>query len=104
MSKEGRRISVTLGGKRYHVVTTASQEELEGLVALVEEKARAISGGKGGTSDGILLAALAFAHEAQLQRDRANQMSEKAQALAEAMLAEIGELLGETDAKDQENA
>lgn len=94
---ERRTVVVSLGGQRYRVVTSAGDEELSRLVGLVEGKAKEVGKGRGMTPECILLTAIAFAHESEAQRARADRIWEKAAELAGGLLCEVDEALGETE-------
>lgn len=98
-----RTVMVSLGGQRYRVVTTGTDEELARLVGMVESKAREVGGRRGLTPDCVLLTAIAFAYEAETQRSRADRILEKASGLASGLLREIEEVVGE-DGEDGDGA
>jgi cell division protein ZapA (FtsZ GTPase activity inhibitor) len=90
---------VSLGGQRYRVVTSAGDEELAHLVGLVERKAKEVGRGRGMTPDCILLTAIAFAHESEAQRARADRILEKAAGFAGGLLGDVEDALGEDEAE-----
>lgn len=95
-----RTVTVSLGGQRYRVVTTGTDEELAHLVGMVERKAREVGGRRGFTPDCVLLTAIAFAHEAEAERARAERILEKASELAGGLLREIEDVVGEDAEED----
>ncbi len=88
----GKTVQLRVGGQTYRVVTTASESELQRLAAVVDEKiAMTLPPGRAATPQSILLAAIALAHELEVERDRADAISSKARSA-------FGRLLDRVDA------
>ena len=98
-----RTVQIVLAGRRYRVVTTGTDDELAHLAGVVEKRAEAVSGGKGVTPDSILLAAMAFAHEAEAERARAERVMDLARRGARDLLGRVDRVLGEAESGDLED-
>ena len=90
-----RSRAIAVGGRRYSVRSDATDEQLSALVEEVERRARAASGGRGVTSEGIVLAALVLAAEAQEQAIRADRMARFAGEALRELLVRVEEALGD---------
>lgn len=73
----GRRtVQLRVGGQTYRVVTSASDEELQRLVAVVDEKlATVVPPGRAVTPQAMLLAAMALAHDLAEERARGTALA-----------------------------
>ena len=80
-----RSVELTVAGTSCRVVSTASEDELRELAAMVEEKLGAlVKPGRPLTAQSALLAAVALAHEVQEQKSRADRIAAHAtQALGD---------------------
>jgi cell division protein ZapA len=66
-----RTVQLRVGGQTYRVVTSASDDELQRLAAVVDEKLSTVSPpGRTLTPQAMLLAAMALAHELEEERAR----------------------------------
>jgi cell division protein ZapA len=75
----GRAVQLRVGGQTYRVVTSASEEELRRLAAIVDEKlATVVPPGRPMTPQAMLLAAIALAHEVEAERARADTVTLRA--------------------------
>ncbi|AKT36421.1 cell division protein ZapA [Chondromyces crocatus] len=72
----GRRtVQLRLGGTTYRVVTSASDEELQRLAAMVDQKLAALSApGRPLSPQSMLLAAMALAHDLEEERARSARL------------------------------
>ena len=73
----GRRtVQLRVGGQSYRVVTSASDEELQRYAAAVDEKlATVVPPGRAVTPQAMLLAAMALAHDLEVERARSAALS-----------------------------
>jgi cell division protein ZapA len=61
---QGRTVQLRVGGQTYRVVTSASEDELRRLAAVVDQKlAAVVPPGRAVTPQAMLLAAMALAHD-----------------------------------------
>lgn len=75
----GRAVQLRVGGQTYRVVTSASEDELRRLAAIVDEKlATVVPPGRPMTPQAMLLAAIALAHEVEAERARADTLTLRA--------------------------
>lgn len=75
----GRTVQLRVGGQTYRVVSSASDDELRRLAAVVDEKLALVSPpGRAITPQAMLLAAMALAHDLEQERARAEQISARA--------------------------
>ena len=96
----GRQIALRVGGQTYRVVTTASEEELRQLAAVVDAQLALVAPpGRPVTPHSMLLAAIALAHEAKEQRSRADALAVRAQDACGKILARVDEVLGPLEAE-----
>jgi len=94
----GSPVDLVIAGTRYRVVSSASREELQRLAALVDEKLGGlVPPDKPVTPQAMLLAAMAFAHEAERARAAAATSTERAKALLRGLLGRVDDALGEVD-------
>jgi cell division protein ZapA len=94
----GRTVQVRVGGQTYRVVTTASDEELKVLAAIVDEKiAAVVPPGRAVTPQAMLLAAMALAHDLEEERARSAAITHKARSVYGRMLERVDAALGEVD-------
>jgi cell division protein ZapA len=67
----GRTVQLRVGGQTYRVVTSASDDELSRLAAMVDQKlATVVPAGRMVTPQSMLLAAMALAHDLEEERAR----------------------------------
>jgi cell division protein ZapA len=92
----GRTVQLRVGGQTYRVVTTASEEELQRLAAVVDQKlAAVVPPGRAITPQAMLLAAMALAHDLEEERARAAAVTARARAAFGRMLERVDAALGE---------
>src|SRR3954447_25028043 len=91
----GRTVQLRVGGQSYRVVTSASEEELQRLAAVVDQKlATVVPPGRTVTPQAMLLAAMALAHELEEERARAEAGRTKARGAFGRMLERVDAALG----------
>src|SRR6185437_15303198 len=84
----GRTVQLRVGGQTYRVVTSASDEELRRLAAVVDQKLETVvSPGRAVTPQAMLLAAMALAHDLEEERSRSAAFADKARGAFGRMLA-----------------
>jgi cell division protein ZapA len=86
----GRTVHLRVGGQTYRVVTSASDEELQRLAAVVDQKlATVVAPGRMVTPQAMLLAAMALAHELEAERSRSATITAKARGAFGKMLERV---------------
>lgn len=99
-------VQLRIGGQSYRVVTSASDEDLQRLAAVVDQKlATVVPPGRAVTPQAMLLAAMALAHDLEEERARADQQRSRveaermnAAAIAERARGAFGRMLERVDA------
>ena len=83
-------------------MTTANEQELKVLAAMVEEKLRGVlTPGRPVTTQAMLLVAVALAHEAREQRARADAVAERAKGALRALLHRVDAALDAEEADSE---
>jgi cell division protein ZapA len=97
----GKAVELTVAGQRCRVVTTASDQELRVLAAMVEEKlAHVLPRGRPVTTQAMLLAAVALANDVREERARAEAIATHARTTLSRVLAHVEHALGEGEAPE----
>lgn len=104
-------VQLRVAGQTYRVVTSASDEELRRLAAVVDEKiATVVPPGRAVTPQAMLLAAMALAHDleeerARTEEERTRTEEERARsaAIAERARGAFGRMLERVDAALEPN-
>ena len=74
-----RTVQLRVGGQTYRVVTSADDEELARLAAVVDQKlASVVPAGRSVTPQAMLLAAMALAHDLEEERERTTRITGRA--------------------------
>lgn len=94
MTNPKRTAVFSVAGKAYRVITTATDDEIAVLSRQVEERLRGISAGRPVTLETAVLVAMSFAHDAELHRERAEQVEHDARAVMGRVLERIDSALG----------
>jgi cell division protein ZapA len=93
-----RAVDLRVGGQSYRVVSSASAGELERFAAKVDEKLSSlVPPGRPLGPNSLLLAALALAHDAEEQRERADQIALLARSTVERLLGQVDDALAITE-------
>ena len=93
-----RTVQLRVAGQTCRVATTADDGELERLTAMVEEKLGAIvAPGRPVTTQAVLLAAIALAHDADEQRTRAEALTSRARETLGRLLTRVDAALAAVD-------
>lgn len=93
-----RAVELLVGGQRYRVVSSASPEELERLARVVDDKICAIvPPGRTITPQTLLLAAMALAHDLDMERERYAALQRDAGASLSRILGRVDEAIASID-------
>ena len=91
-------VELRVGGQTYRVLSSASPEELERLASVVDDKVFALSpAGRPIAPQALLLAAIALAHEAEEQRQRADRIAERSRDALSQILVRVDDSLALAD-------
>ena len=91
---DGRPISLRIAGQSYKVVSSSSEEELQRLAGTVNAKVEEIvPPGKAANGQAVLLAAIALAHELELERARRVQVERRAKDMLKRVLGQLDDAL-----------
>src|SRR5262245_32761534 len=86
----GRQVSLRVGGQTYRVVTSASEEELQRLAAVVDGKlSEVVPKGRPVTPQAMLLAAISLAHDLEEERARSQDLAARARGAFGKMLERV---------------
>jgi cell division protein ZapA len=100
-----KAVELNVAGQRCRVVTTANDQELQDLVALVEDKLAAVTGpGRPVSTQALLLAAVALAHDVKEQHDRADAIAGKAKQSLQSLLVRVDTALEQNESQDRERS
>ncbi len=92
----GRTVHLRIGGQTYRVVTSASDEELQRLASVVDQKiAAVVPAGRVVTPQAMLLAAMALAHDLEVEQGRTAAITAKARGAFGRMIERVDAALGE---------
>lgn len=88
-------VPLRIGGQTYRVVTSASDEELKRLAAMVDQKlAAVVPPGRPITPQAMLLAAMALAHDLEEERERSAVFRDRAREALGRLLRRVEDALG----------
>jgi cell division protein ZapA len=91
---ERRTIQLRVAGQSYRVVSTAPEEEVRRLAAVVEERVGQLTPrGRAPSPQSLLLAALALAHDLEEERARRDGVERKTRDLLRRVLLRIDDAL-----------
>jgi len=94
-----RTVQVRIGSQSYRLVTTVSEAEVHELAGVVERKlATVVPPGRAATPQAMLLAAIALAHDVEIERARASRMTEQTRLVYQRLAARVDEALRTVDA------
>ncbi|MFT3773804.1 MAG: cell division protein ZapA [Minicystis sp.] len=95
----GRTVQLRVGGQSYRVVTSASDEELQRLAAVVDRKlAEVVPPGRAVTPQNLLLAAMSLAHDLETAHRELDAERARSAALADRARGAFGRMLERVDA------
>lgn len=96
----GRTVQVRVGGQVYRLVTSASDDEIHRLEAVVNDKlAEIVPRGRPLPPNALLLAAMALAHDLEEARTHAATTAGRAREALGRMLHRVDEALLEVNAR-----
>lgn len=87
-----RTVELRIGGQNYRVVSSAPEAELQRLAAVVNQKLAEV-GALRGQPNGLLLVAIALAHELEEERDRRSSLEARVRGLLGGVLHRIDRAL-----------
>src|SRR4051794_22734749 len=95
----GRAVQLRVAGQTYRVVTSASEDGLRRLAAVVDAKlADLVPAGRAVTAQAILLAAIALAHDLEEERARAGAFAGRARDAVGSIVARVDAALADVPA------
>ena len=96
-----RSVQLQLGGQSYRVVSTAPEQDLRRLAETVTSKLAEVSpGARSAPPQAMLLAAMAFAHELESEKERRVTVEHRTRDLLRRALIRLDEALEPFDAAD----
>jgi cell division protein ZapA len=99
---ERRAIQLRVAGQTYKVVSSADEEELRHLAALVDDRVGAlVPKGRTVPANAILLAAIALAHDLEEERSKRSSLERRARDVLRRVLMRIDHAL-EMDASESQ--
>ena len=94
----GRTVHLRVGGQTYRVTTSSTDEELQRLAAIVDQKiATVVPPGRTVTPQAMLLAAMALAYELEEERSRTATVAARARGAFGRMLERVDAALEATE-------
>src|SRR5262245_37453114 len=91
-------VELRVAGQRCRVVTSAGEEELRALAMMVEEKiAAVVPAGRPITTQAMLLAAVALAHDVRAEQQRAERVTARARETLGRLIHRVDEALAACD-------
>jgi cell division protein ZapA len=97
----GRTVHLRVGGQTYRVTTSSTDEELQRLAAVVDQKlATVVPPGRTVTPQAMLLAAMALAYELEEERSRTATVAARARGAFGRMLERVDAALEATEATE----
>jgi cell division protein ZapA len=101
----GRTVHLRVGGQTYRVTTSSTDEELQRLAAVVDQKlATVVPPGRTVTPQAMLLAAMALAYELEEERSRTAMVAAKARGAFGRMLQRVDAALDATEGAEMADA
>ena len=88
-----RTVELRIAGQSYRLVSSAPAEELQRLGEVVESKLAEVSPRGKAQPQALLLAAMALAHEVELERGRRESLERRTRDLMRRMLVRIDEAI-----------
>lgn len=86
-------VELQVGGQKYRVLASAGDETLLRLAALVDSKLREHAGPHLNSPQGLLLAAMALAHELEEERARRQQVEHRSREVLRSVLTRVDSAL-----------
>jgi cell division protein ZapA len=94
---ERRTVEVRVGGQNFRVVSSASEDEVRRLVAVVNEKLVEVAPGRTVQPQALLLAAIALAHDLEGERRHREGLERRTRDLMRRLLVRIDSALDEEE-------
>jgi cell division protein ZapA len=95
----GRTVELRIAGQSYRVVSSAPESELQRLAALVSDKlAELAPAGRQPPPQGLLLVAMALAHDVEEERGRRRSVESRTQELLRRLLSHIDGIVSPEEA------
>lgn len=94
-------VELQVGGQKYRVLASAGDDALLRLAALVDRKLREHAGPHLNSPQGLLLAAMALAHELEEERARRHEVEQRSREVLRGVLSRLDtalDSLGQTTA------
>ncbi|MEZ4371601.1 MAG: cell division protein ZapA [Polyangiaceae bacterium] len=106
MDQRAERIPVELqvGGQKYRVLASAGDDTLLRLAALVDSKLREHAGPHLNSPQGLLLAAMALAHDLEEERAKRQQVERRSREVLKSVLTRVDSALGTLEASPSTDA
>jgi cell division protein ZapA len=96
---DGRPVQLRIAGQSYRVVSSASEEDLQRLAETVSAKIQELTPpGKIPSSQSILLAAMALAHDLEEERAKRVSVERRARDMLRRVIGRIDDALGSSSA------
>lgn len=96
----GTPVELRVGGQSYRVLASADEVELRRLADIVDARLRALTGpGRQMSSQSLVLAALALAHDLEEERAARQRAEERSKEMLRALLQRIDAALEEPSAE-----
>lgn len=91
---DARAVSLRIAGQSYKVLSSASEDELQRLAETVTAKVEELTpDGKAAAPQAVVLAAMALAHELELERARRLSIERRAREMLRRVLGRIDDAL-----------
>jgi cell division protein ZapA len=98
----GTPVELHVGGQTYRVLASAEESELRRLADIVDDRLRSLTApGRQVSSQTLVLAAIALAHDLEEERSRRRQVEERSRQMLERLLQRVDAAL---EADEQANA
>lgn len=92
---DGRPVQLRIAGQSYRVVSSANEEDLQRLAETVSAKVHELTPpGKVPSSQAVLLAAMALAHELEEERNRRLAVERRSREMFRRVIGRIDDALG----------
>lgn len=89
-----RSVELIVAGQKVKVVSTATEDELRALAAAVTEKVEQVAPrGRPSTPQALVLAAMALAHDLEVERGRRQALERKTRDSVRRMLVRVDQVL-----------
>src|SRR5687768_9540653 len=90
---ERRTVQLAIAGQTYKVVSSASEDELQRLATVIDEKVSSLAPRGRAAPQALLLAAMALAHELESERAQREKVERRTRDLLRRVLVRIDDAL-----------